>query len=73
MLGPAKMRKAAAIMLGLIGLASLSFPGALLLWAHHHYTIGLSGNVVALAVVLGGTGIACILTSYPITRHQISN
>jgi hypothetical protein len=69
MLGPGKMRKAAAITLGLIGMASLTFPGALLLWAHHQYIIGLSVNVVAMSVALAVIGITCILAGYAIMRH----
>jgi hypothetical protein len=66
------MRKAASITLGLLGLAILSIPGAVLLWAHRQYAIGVSSNWLTTMVGLAALGVACLFASW-ILRRQISN
>jgi hypothetical protein len=68
-----KIRKAVGIALGLFGLAILSIPGTLLLWAHRQYTVGLSGNVTATMIGLTVAGLMCVFASYGIMRRRISN
>ena len=65
------MRKASGVTLGLFGIAILSIPGGLLVWAYRQYTIGLSGKVTAIMVGLVLTGLACLFAIYQMLRGRI--
>ena len=68
------MRKAAGIVLGVLGLVMLTFSIAALVWAHHQYTIGVSERGAATLVGMGILGAACIIiTGYRLAARSTSH